>query len=184
MLSATHLSLKAFIGATALSLFKLMIHVWIGSKLSSFSAHYTLKENNNDINITTISNKQEVLKVIMMVIGFGIGIGVIIYVWISAKKAIKEIEQEQGISLNSDDDGIDDEEKIIDEEMEMLTNNNNKITTIRHRRGSSFCQVDFVNENLFITNENDENHDDGKNDELHKYQSLRSIDVIEEEIPN
>ncbi|RIA91718.1 snare associated Golgi protein, partial [Glomus cerebriforme] len=39
LLSATHLSLKTFTGATALSLFKLMIHVWIGSQLSSFSTH-------------------------------------------------------------------------------------------------------------------------------------------------
>ncbi|CAG8829880.1 22168_t:CDS:2, partial [Gigaspora margarita] len=38
LLSATHLSLSTFTAATALSLFKLMIHVWIGSKMSSFSA--------------------------------------------------------------------------------------------------------------------------------------------------
>jgi len=182
LLSATHLSLKTFVGATALSLFKLMIHVWIGSKLSSFSAYYTFK-GNKDVSITPINHQQEVLKVIMMIIGFGIGIGVIIFVWISAKKTIKEFEQEQGTSLNSDDDGsIDEEDKVIDEEKEMLTNNNN-ITTIRHRRGSSFCQVDFINANLFITNENDENHD-GETGELHNYQSLRPIDVIEEEILN
>ncbi|CAI2175738.1 11007_t:CDS:2 [Funneliformis geosporum] len=181
LLSATHLSLKTFIGATALSLFKLMIHVWIGSKLSSLSAYYALKET-NDFSINNNNNNQEVLKAIIMIIGISIGIGVIIYVWISARKAINEVEQEQGVSLSLDggDDCIDDNKKV-EEEMEMLTNNNN-LTTIRHRRGSSFCQVDFVIDNLFISNEKmDEHNEVEKGDEHSNHKGIRSIDVIEEE---
>src|SRR5581483_6988134 len=83
LLSATHLSLKTFVGATSLSLFKLMFHVWIGSKLSSISSNYNSKETN------------KALKMGMMIVGIIIGIGVIIYVWISARKAIKEIEEEK-----------------------------------------------------------------------------------------
>ena len=86
-----------------------------------------------------------------MIVGISFSIGIIIYVWISARKAIKEIEQ---------DENINDNEKIIikyqvDEEIHMLNNittNNN----IRFRRGSGFCQ-DFIIDNLIITsnNEND-----------------------------
>lgn len=189
LLSATHLSFKTFVGATALSLFKLMIHVWIGSKLSSFSAHYTLKET-NDISTTSNNNSQDVLKAIMMIIGISIGIGVIIYVWISARKAINEVEQEQGITLSLDggDDCIDDnddDDGKVDEEMELLTNNNNNnLTTIRHRRGSSFCQVDFVIDNLFITNEKMNENNDVEKDEHSNHKGIRSIDVIEEENTN
>ncbi|CAJ0764540.1 17372_t:CDS:2 [Entrophospora sp. SA101] len=71
LLSATHISTKTFTSATALSLFKLMIHTWIGSKISSFSAHMGY--------LTTST----------------IGIGVMIYIWMMAKKVIKEVEEEQ-----------------------------------------------------------------------------------------
>ncbi|RGB25204.1 snare associated Golgi protein [Rhizophagus diaphanus] len=136
LLSATHLSLQTFIGATALSLFKLMIHVWIGSKLSSFSIQYTFKETS------------ELLKVGLMVVGISIGIGVIIYVWISAKKVIKEVEQDE----------------IINDNKEIYTPINN-ITTIRHRRGSSIHQ-EFIIDNFIINNENTimEENDDNINE--------------------
>ncbi|CAG8513921.1 13878_t:CDS:2 [Funneliformis caledonium] len=115
LLSATHLSFKTFVGATALSLFKLMIHVWIGSKLSSFSAHYTLKET-NDISTTSNNNSQDVLKAIMMIIGISI--------------------------------------------------------------------VDFVIDNLFITNEKMNENNDVEKDEHSNHKGIRSIDVIEEENTN
>lgn len=143
LLSATHLSLKTFVGATALSLFKLMIHVWIGSKLSSFSVQYTFKETS------------DLLKIGLMIIGIGIGIGVIIYVWISAKKVIKEVEQDE----------------IINNNKEIYTPINN-ITTVRHRRGSSIHQefiIDnfIINENTIIE-ENDDNIDENSNNEQFK----------------
>ncbi|GBC00124.1 hypothetical protein RclHR1_03750023 [Rhizophagus clarus] len=124
LLSATHLSLRTFIEATALSLFKLMIHVWIGSQLSSFS-------------INTFEETPKLLKIIIMIIGIGIGIGVIIYVWISARKVIKEIEQDEIINH--------------DKEAYTLTNNNTIVTTVRYRRGSSIYQ-DFIIDNFNITN--------------------------------
>ncbi|RIB11696.1 snare associated Golgi protein [Gigaspora rosea] len=103
LLSATHLSLSTFTAATALSLFKLMIHVWIGSKMSSFSAftsHVGIisSEIDNSIKPSLSKNNHftKSFNFIVMLCSIAIGICIIIYVWILAKKAIKEVEDENG----------------------------------------------------------------------------------------
>ncbi|CAG8731021.1 6061_t:CDS:1, partial [Racocetra fulgida] len=104
LLSATHLSLPTFTAATALSLFKLMIHVWIGTKISSFSAfssHLGLISGEID-NTTTkpplskSDNFARYFHFIIMLCSIAIAIGIIIYVWILARRVIKEVEDENG----------------------------------------------------------------------------------------
>ncbi|CAG8706529.1 7010_t:CDS:2, partial [Acaulospora morrowiae] len=105
----THISLSAFTSATALSLFKLVIHVWIGSNISSFSARMgishvlddgTLQKHDNDP-LGSYNN-------LLMACGFLIGIGVIIYVWITARKTIKDIEDEEESEQHIHEDGLND----------------------------------------------------------------------------
>ncbi|CAG8717564.1 6956_t:CDS:1, partial [Dentiscutata heterogama] len=103
LLSATHLSLPTFTAATALSLFKLMIHVWIGTKMSSFSAFSTHIgilsgeiDNSTKPSLSKDVNFTKSFHFILMLCSIAIGICIIIYVWILARKAIKEVEDENG----------------------------------------------------------------------------------------
>ncbi|CAG8542081.1 1355_t:CDS:2 [Ambispora leptoticha] len=89
LLSATHISLRVYAIATAISLFKLVIHVWIGSKISSFTEH--LKGNSDSSNFNEIH--LDPMRIIPVMIGVSIGLGVIIYVWILARRSIKEVEE-------------------------------------------------------------------------------------------
>ncbi|CAG8554443.1 24620_t:CDS:1 [Cetraspora pellucida] len=105
LLSATHLSLPTFIAATALSLFKLMIHVWIGTKISSFSAfsaHLGLIsdeiDNPTKPSLSKNDNFVRSFHFILMLCSIAIAIGIIIYVWVLAKRVIKEVEDENEVN--------------------------------------------------------------------------------------
>ncbi|CAG8467706.1 6664_t:CDS:1, partial [Cetraspora pellucida] len=151
LLSATHLSLPTFIAATALSLFKLMIHVWIGTKISSFSAFSThLGLISDEIDNTTkpsLSKNDNFVRsfhFILMLCSIAIAIGIIIYVWILAKRVIKEVEDENGEYLWSD--GYDVNE-IGDNVMLLSTGE------MRYRRNSNstvFCDEVEVDSNINI----------------------------------
>ena len=104
LLSATHIPLSTFALATALSLTKLALHVYIGSTLSSLASITTTPEGettnpdgsqpptapvNND---THGRNLKIVFMVISIVIGFAVGA----YVWTVAKR---EIAASEGIRI-------------------------------------------------------------------------------------
>jgi len=61
--------------------------VWIGSKLHTFSEHINTSAN-NQFNL-------DPTKIVPIAIGLTISIGVIIYVWVLASRAIKEVEENQ-----------------------------------------------------------------------------------------
>jgi hypothetical protein len=95
LLSATHISLRTFACATALSLLKLLIHVYIGTKLSSFSAHFSSEVQESDENESHSSGPPlDVVKMSMGITGVIIAVGVVVYVWLVARRMVKEVEDE------------------------------------------------------------------------------------------
>ncbi|KAK3839149.1 MAG: snare associated Golgi protein-domain-containing protein, partial [Linnemannia elongata] len=96
LLSATHIPLSTFALATALSLTKLALHVYIGSTLSSLAPTITPPEGettNPDGSLpptTPVNNNTHVrnLKIVFMVISIIIGFAVGAYVWTVAKREI------------------------------------------------------------------------------------------------
>lgn len=104
LLSATHIPLSTFALATALSLTKLALHVYIGSTLSSLAPTITPPEGettNPDGSLpptTPVNNNTHVrnLKIVFMVISIIIGFAVGAYVWTVAKR---EIAASEGIRI-------------------------------------------------------------------------------------
>ncbi|CAG8525644.1 6028_t:CDS:2 [Paraglomus occultum] len=99
LLSATNIPLHTFACATALSLSKLVIHVYIGSTLSSFSAHFSSEGHEGDGSGGDISNSPlstaDILKIAMGIVGIVIGIGVVVYIWFVARRMVKEVEEDE-----------------------------------------------------------------------------------------
>ncbi|KAF9920821.1 Tlg2-vesicle protein [Linnemannia zychae] len=85
ILSATHIPLTTFITATAISLVKLTLHVYIGSTLSTLTEDDD--EDETDPNKDRKAHGKR-LKIAMMVMGVILGIGVGLYVWAVAKREI------------------------------------------------------------------------------------------------
>ncbi|KAF9346843.1 hypothetical protein BGX26_001637 [Mortierella sp. AD094] len=98
LLSATHVPLSTFTLATAISLSKLILHVYIGSTLSSLATLPSIPSDENDDG--TVPNDPNShgrnLKIVVMLISMLLGIGVGGYVWIVAKR---EIEASEGIRI-------------------------------------------------------------------------------------
>ncbi|KAF9139544.1 hypothetical protein BG015_001978, partial [Linnemannia schmuckeri] len=100
LLSATHIPLSTFALATALSLTKLALHVYIGSTLSSLAPITTTPDGettNPDESLppTTPSNNDahgRNLKIVFMVTSIIIGFAVGAYVWTVAKREIAASE--------------------------------------------------------------------------------------------
>ncbi|KAF9122874.1 hypothetical protein BGW39_009424 [Mortierella sp. 14UC] len=84
ILSATHIPLSTFIAATAISLIKLTLHVYIGSTLSTLTGG---DGDNTDPNKDP-NNHGKRVKVFLMVMGIILGVGVGAYVWAVAKREI------------------------------------------------------------------------------------------------
>ncbi|KAF9576592.1 hypothetical protein EC968_006939 [Mortierella alpina] len=82
LLSATHIPLPTFALATAISLVKLTLHVYIGSTLSSLAGR------DDDQDGKGSSGHGKAVKVIVMIFSIILGIGVGGYVWIIAKREI------------------------------------------------------------------------------------------------
>ncbi|KAG0354624.1 hypothetical protein BGZ54_001557, partial [Gamsiella multidivaricata] len=80
LLSATHIPLHTFALATAISLIKLTLHVYIGSTLSSLTGDDDPDEPNK--------GHGKKVKVFVMIVGIILGIGVGAYVWMVAKREI------------------------------------------------------------------------------------------------
>ncbi|KAF9204256.1 hypothetical protein BGZ49_005487 [Haplosporangium sp. Z 27] len=96
LLSATHIPLSTFTLATAISLLKLVLHVYIGSTLSSLATlpSSPLPSDGDDDNSTPENDNSHGrnLKILVMIISMLIGIGVGAYVWIVAKREIEASE--------------------------------------------------------------------------------------------
>ncbi|KAF9432624.1 hypothetical protein BGZ76_010534 [Entomortierella beljakovae] len=96
LLSATHVPLSTFTIATAISLSKLILHVYIGSTLSSLATiPIPPKEGDSDdgsSSPTDTNSHGRNLKILVMLISMLLGIGVGGYVWIVAKREIAASE--------------------------------------------------------------------------------------------
>ncbi|KAG0215530.1 Tlg2-vesicle protein [Mortierella sp. GBA30] len=77
LLSATHIPLPIFGLATAMSLVKLMLHVYIGSTLSSLAGGTDEGDKHG-----------KALKIVVMILSIILGMGVGGYVWIVAKREV------------------------------------------------------------------------------------------------
>ncbi|KAL1917418.1 uncharacterized protein VTP21DRAFT_3811 [Calcarisporiella thermophila] len=80
LLSATRITLPVFTLATALALFKIMLHVWIGSKLTSFT--------------DSVSKRPSNLQIAVALSGGMLGVGLLLYIWLLAKRSIEEVARE------------------------------------------------------------------------------------------
>ncbi|CAO3573714.1 unnamed protein product [Mortierella alpina] len=98
LLSATHIPLSTFALATALSLTKLALHVYIGSTLSSLAgpSPTTPPPTSDDGQVPVTDTHGRNLKIFVMVISMILGIAVGAYVWMVAKR---EIEASEGIRI-------------------------------------------------------------------------------------
>ncbi|KAF9904258.1 hypothetical protein EC991_002916 [Linnemannia zychae] len=83
ILSATHIPLSTFTAATAMSLIKLTLHVYIGSTLSTLTGG-----DGDDKDPNKDANNGKRVKVFLMVTGVILGVGVGAYVWAIAKREI------------------------------------------------------------------------------------------------
>ncbi|KAG0001757.1 hypothetical protein BGZ65_003206 [Modicella reniformis] len=97
LLSATHIPLYTFTLATAISLIKLALHVYIGSTLSSLieGDDDNDNDNNNGENNHPKDPSQghsKKLKIVIMVFSLILGIGVGAYVWMVAKREVEKTE--------------------------------------------------------------------------------------------
>ncbi|KAK5807950.1 snare associated Golgi protein-domain-containing protein, partial [Linnemannia elongata] len=84
ILSATHIPLSTYIVATAISLIKLTLHVYIGSTLSTLTGG----DGDDTDPKKDPNNHGKRVKILMMVMGIILGIGVGAYVWAVAKREI------------------------------------------------------------------------------------------------
>ncbi|KAF9961180.1 hypothetical protein BGZ72_004510 [Mortierella alpina] len=105
LLSATHIPLSTFTLATALSLTKLALHVYIGSTLSSLAGPPTIPpptddgstgEGGTDGQLPITDTHGRNLKIFVMIISMILGIAVGAYVWMVAKR---EIDASEGIRI-------------------------------------------------------------------------------------
>ncbi|KAF9936206.1 hypothetical protein BGZ67_002602 [Mortierella alpina] len=99
LLSATHIPLSTFALATALSLTKLALHVYIGSTLSSLagpSSPTNPPPSTDDGQVPIPDTHGRNLKIFVMIISMILGIAVGAYVWMVAKR---EIEASEGIRI-------------------------------------------------------------------------------------
>lgn len=102
LLSATHIPLSTFALATALSLTKLALHVYIGSTLSSLAGPLPstgdggADEGGRDGPLPITDTHGRNLKIFVMIISMILGIAVGAYVWMVAKR---EIEASEGIRI-------------------------------------------------------------------------------------
>ncbi|KAG9068114.1 hypothetical protein KI688_011707 [Linnemannia hyalina] len=120
ILSATHIPLSTYIVATAISLTKLALHVYIGSTLSTLTGG----DGDDTDPEKDPNNHGKRVKVFIMVMGIILGIGVGAYVWAVAKREIAiteaaRMERRQrrrrggrrgggeGLSANGGDGGIE-----------------------------------------------------------------------------
>ncbi|KAG0328790.1 hypothetical protein BGZ99_004454 [Dissophora globulifera] len=103
LLSATHVPLSTFTIATAISLTKLALHVYVGSTLSSLAVLPPPPIVDDDGNTTVPlppaadpNSHARSIKIVVMVFSMILGIVVGAYVWIEAKR---EIEASEGIRI-------------------------------------------------------------------------------------
>ncbi|KAF8931900.1 hypothetical protein BGZ58_007359 [Dissophora ornata] len=100
LLSATHIPLSTFALATAISLIKLALHVYIGSTLSSLAVLPPPPLGDDGDTTAPLPDPADgnshgrALKIVVMVFSMIIGFAVGAYVWIVAKR---EIEASEGI---------------------------------------------------------------------------------------
>jgi hypothetical protein len=90
LLSATHIPFPSFAIATGLSLFKLTLHVYIGSTLSSLAGGGG--DNDGDNPKDPKEEHGQKLKIVVMVFSILLGIGVGVYVWLVASREVEKAE--------------------------------------------------------------------------------------------
>ncbi|ORX51720.1 hypothetical protein DM01DRAFT_1337220 [Hesseltinella vesiculosa] len=90
MFAASDISLAHFAFGTALSLLKIALHVYIGANLTSFSKHIL----GEDEDLTDSEKQAQTVMEISAVVGGVLATGVMVYVYVVANRAIKEMQAE------------------------------------------------------------------------------------------
>ncbi|KAF8960845.1 Transmembrane protein 64 [Entomortierella lignicola] len=176
LLSATHVSLKTFILATALSLSKLTLHVYVGSTLSSLTGDEGDDGDGGDQDPSKGHGKK--VKIVLMVLSIFLGFGVGGYVWMVTKREIAITEasrlerrrrrrREQSLRRELDSDQFA---------------NNNGIELTDHHRMHHIPDVDLTSRELSVDGmpgNNGTGRDDSRQtgyrdeeDDVHERQSL------------
>lgn len=92
--SSPHLTFKTYTIATACALPKLMFHTFLGSSLSSFSEHLT-GEIATDENTSNDDNSAAArVRIISFILAAITGVGALVYLFIFARRAVIEAEEE------------------------------------------------------------------------------------------
>ncbi|KAL1915928.1 uncharacterized protein VTP21DRAFT_6316 [Calcarisporiella thermophila] len=81
LLSATQISLSTFSLATAISLFKIMLHIWVGANLTTFTESLS-------------GGGPGALKIIVLIFGVIFGTSLMLYIWLLARRAVIEVANE------------------------------------------------------------------------------------------
>ncbi|KAI7871268.1 snare associated Golgi protein-domain-containing protein, partial [Spinellus fusiger] len=90
MFAATNISFTHFALGTALTLTKIGLHIYIGANLTSFAKHVLGEEDE----ITDEERKADIVRYIAAIIGSVLAFGVMSYVYVVAKRAVKEVNDE------------------------------------------------------------------------------------------
>lgn len=93
LFAATNISLRDYTIGTALTLTKIALHVYIGANLTSFAKQFLDEEDDSEM--TDSERRANTARTIAMIIGSVLATGVMIYIYIVAKRAVKEVEQEE-----------------------------------------------------------------------------------------
>lgn len=96
MFAATNLSLATFAAGTALSLFKIALHIYIGANLTSFAKHILGEEE-----MTEGEQRAETVRIVAAVLGSILAFGVMAYLYRIAKKAVAEANSEAAEAAES-----------------------------------------------------------------------------------
>ncbi|CDS04084.1 hypothetical protein LRAMOSA07039 [Lichtheimia ramosa] len=93
LFAATNISLRDYTIGTALTLTKIALHVYIGANLTSFAKQFLDEEDDSEM--TDSERRANTARTIAMIIGSVLATCVMIYIYIVAKRAVKEVEQEE-----------------------------------------------------------------------------------------
>ncbi|KAI8074450.1 snare associated Golgi protein-domain-containing protein [Gongronella butleri] len=90
LFAASDISLVHYTLGTAISLIKIALHVYIGANLTSFTKHLF----GEDDDLTESERQAQTVMEVGALIGSILAMGVMVYVYVVAKRAIKEVQHE------------------------------------------------------------------------------------------
>lgn len=95
LFSATTIPLHTFALGTALSLVKISIHVYIGANLPSFAKHVLGDPDADPSKPPAPLTVSDYIRFVAVGAGFVLAMGIVVYVWIQARKVVREAEWER-----------------------------------------------------------------------------------------